>query len=184
MLRIMHNIFISNILLATLLFAFSVEAELFKGADEEGNIVYSDKPFGDAKKFTPPSLTIVDPPKVKLNKEADAEEEKVAEFKYTDFNIISPSNNETLWNDPNPTVSLQLKPGLNTDEGHTIWLLLDGKPRIKNSQELTLHIGHIERGAHKLQAQVRDKTGRTVVRSRVTIIYAKQHSILQNKSPR
>lgn len=167
------------ILLTTLLLAFPAEAELFKGVDEEGNIVYSDKPFSDAKKFTPPSLTIVDPPKVKLKQETGGNDEKITEFKYTDFNILSPVNNETLWNDPNPTVSLQLKPDLNTEKNHTIWLLLDGKPRINNSRELTLHIGYIERGAHKLQAQVRDKTGKIVARSRETVIYVKQHSRIQ-----
>jgi hypothetical protein len=187
MLQLMMNTFIKYFLLATLLSAFAVHAELYKGVDEEGNIVYSDKPFGDAKKFIPPSLTIVDALKIKSNKETDeqaAEEEKSAEFKYTDFDIVSPANGETLWNDPDPSVSLQLKPALNTAEGHTIWLLLDGRPLIRNSQELFLHIGRVDRGTHKLQAHVRDKAGKIVARTRETVIYVKQHSIIQNRSPR
>jgi ribosomal protein S8 len=72
---------------------------------------------------------------------------------------------------------LQLKPGLNEEENHSIWMLVDGKPVIKNTQSLSLKLGRIERGAHKLQAQVRDKEGKIIVRTRTTIIYIHQASV-------
>ncbi len=175
-----NNIF-KSLLLATLLFAFTVDAELYKGLNNEGNIIYSDQPFDDAQKFTPPSLTIVDAPKVKAKKKA-VEKEKTVEFKYTDFDIVSPKNNDSIWNDPDPAISLQLKPALNTAEGHNIWLLMNGKPLVKNSKSLSLHIGRADRGAHQLQAQVRDKDGKIIARTRSIIVHIKYTSI--NKSPR
>lgn len=176
----MKNNILKSLLVPALLIAFTAEAELYKGLDDNGNVIYSDKPFSNAKKFTPPALTIFDAPKVEADKEASkmpTKQEQAVEFKYTDFDIVSPTDNETLWNDPNPTVSLQLKPALNTTEGHTIWLILDNTPLIKNSQSLTLHIGHTDRGAHQLQAQVRDKNGKIIARSRAIVIHVKRATI-------
>lgn len=165
--------------------AFSAEAELYKGLDEEGNIVYSDKPSGKMEKIIPPSLTIFDPPKITTNVESEASntvEETAKEFKYTDFDIVSPRNDETIWNDPNPTVTLSLKPDLNTSENHTIWLLIDKKPLLKNTRETTLHLGYVNRGAHLLQAQVRDKNNKILARTRAIVIYVKHASV--QKQPR
>jgi len=158
-------------LLVTLLFSFVADAGLYKGLDDEGNITYSDKPFQDSEKFTPPPLSIVDAPRVKEKEEAT--EEKPAKFKYTSFNIIAPKNNDTIWNEPALTVKFQLKPELNIAENHTVWLLMDGKPLVKNSQSMSLQIGRADRGAHKLQGQVRNKEGKIVVRTRTIIVHIK-----------
>ena len=168
----MKKTIFKSFLVPFLVYAVAANAGLYKGLDDEGNVVYSDKPFDNAQKFTPPSLTIMDAPKAEAKKEA-LEEEKPAEFKYTDFDIVSPKDNQTIWNEPDLGVSVQLKPALNTAEGHNIWLLMDGKPLVKNSQSMLLPIGRADRGAHQLQAQVRDKTGKIVVRTRTIIVHIK-----------
>ncbi len=172
----MQHTYLKSLLAALLLVAISSHAELYKGIDDKGNVFYSDKPFDNAKKFTPPSLSIVDTPKVKP--EQAVTEEKPAEFKYTDFDIVTPKNNETIWNEPAVTVSLKLKPALNTAQGHNIWLMKNGKSLIKNSQSLVLPAGRLERGAHQLQAQVRDKQGKIIVRSRAIIVHIK-HAVIR-----
>ena len=172
MLGFMKKAIFKSFLLAILFYAVTADAGLYKGLDDEGNVVYSDKPFENAQKFTPPSLTIVNTPKAAAKKEV-LEEEKTAEFKYTDFDIISPKDNQTIWNEPDLGVAVQLKPALNTAEGHNIWLLMDGKPLVKNSQSLLLPIGRADRGAHQLQAQVRDEAGKIVVRTSTVIVHIK-----------
>ncbi|MCK5396423.1 MAG: DUF4124 domain-containing protein [Gammaproteobacteria bacterium] len=169
----MNDIALKSLLLSVPLFTFVAHAELYKGLDAEGNVFYSDQPFHNAEKFIPPSLSIADAPKAKQKKKV-TEEEKPAEFKYTDFDIISPTNNQTIWNEPQLNVTLQLKPGLNTAEGHTAWLIMDGKPVVENSQSTSMQIGQTDRGAHQLQAQVRDKEGKIVVRSRAIIVHIKK----------
>ncbi len=114
-------------------------------------------------------------------KEKVAAEEEPAEFKYTDFDITSPKNNETIWNAPQINIALWLKPGLNLDEGHTAWLLMDGKVVVKNSKSTSLQIGRAERGAHQLQAQVRDKEGKIVVRSRAVVVHIK-NAVVRKKA--
>ncbi len=153
----------------------AVDAQLYKGVDAEGNVVYSDKPFTSAEKFTPPPISVMDAAKAKVEKKT-AEEKKPAEFKYISFDIISPKNNQTIRNESDVAVSLKIKPGLNSDENHRIWMLVNGKPVIKNSQNLSFKVGRLERGANELQAQIRDKSGKIIVRTRTSIVFVHQTS--------
>ena len=175
MLGDMKNILLNSLLIFCLIASHAASAGLYKGLDAEGNVVYSDTPFEDAEKFTPPPLSVMDKPKVTADSKLEVDD-KPAEFKYLHFDIVSPTYNQTIRNEPDVTVSLNLKPGLNSEEGHSIWMLVDGKPVIKNSQDMTLKLGRLERGAHKLQAQVRDEQGKIVVRTRVTVVFIHQTS--------
>jgi len=186
MLVSMKNILLKSLLVSTIFFTTTTiaDAQLYKGLDAEGNVVYSDQPFENAEKFTPASLSVVNTPKrAPKPSKATADEEEVKAFKYTDFDIVSPKNNETIWDNPQLAVTLRLKPDLNTKEKHTVWLLMDGKVIVKNSQTTTLQIGRLERGAHQLQAQVKDKAGKVVVRSRPIVVHIK-NTVIQRKSPR
>ena len=168
----------TTLLLVVTLLPLIVSAELYKGLNAEGNVVYSDTSFKDAEIFIPAFLTITNAPKVKRkNIKEITKEETAAAFKYTDFDIISPIDNQTIWNQPELTVSLQLKPGLNIDEGHTVWLMMNGKTMVKNSQNMSIQIGRAERGAHQLQAHVKDTDGKTVASSRAIIVHIKQTTV-------
>ncbi len=179
---IVMKTYISKILLVTcLIYPFTAGAELYKGKDAEGNVVYSDTPFEDAEKYKAPPISVVDTHQVDLKKQAiesgEAEEKKkLADFKYTKFDITSPENNQTIWNDPNLTVTLELSPPLSTELEHTVWLVVDGVAAIKNSPSTTVQLGRLDRGAHKLQAQVRDSNGKIIVRTRTSIVHIKHGS--------
>lgn len=172
----MQNIPLKGLLAAFLLFAFSSHAQLYKGFDDKGNVFYSDKPFDNAERFSPPPLSIIDAPKVRPEPTVK-EEEELVEFKYTEFDIIAPKNNEIIWNEPAVTVSLNLKPALNAAQGHNIWLMMNGKPLIENSQSMVLSIGRLDRGSHQLQAYVKNKQGETIVRSRTIVVHIKHTGI-------
>ena len=182
MLNSMKNTISSSLLIPVLLFTITANAGLYKGLDESGNVVYSDKPFEDAQQFTPPPLSIVDAPKVQP-KDTVAEEEVAEETKYTKFNITAPKNGQTIWNVPDLSVSLQLTPALNTAEGHTTWLLMDGKPLVKRSQSLLLQIGRADRGQHTIQAQVRNNKGKIIIRTKTITIHIK-NTVVPRKAPR
>ena len=64
MLEFMKNTIIKSLLIILALLSINSQAELYKGVDEEGNVIYSDKPFNNSKKYTPPAITIVDAPKI------------------------------------------------------------------------------------------------------------------------
>jgi len=172
----MKNTILVSFLMAALVAANIADAALYKGVDSEGNVVYSDSPFDDAEKFTPPPISVMKARKVEPEKEV-VEEEKPVEFKYTRFDIVSPKNNQTIWNEPELMVSMKLTPALNSEQGHKIWLLMDGKPVMKNSQSMSLQMGQVERGAHELQGQVRDKEGKIVMRTRPVVMFIQHTSV-------
>ena len=175
---------IKTILFPTLLFPLIISAELYKGLDSEGNIIYSDTPFNNSKEFTAPAITVVDAPKVQTKKntqEKVIEKEKPKEFKYTSFNITAPVNDETIWNAPQLMVSMQLKPALNTEEGHNIWLMMDDKPLVKNSRNLSIPISRADRGSHTLQGQIRSSKGKIIKRTKSITVHIK-NSVVQRKA--
>lgn len=147
-------------------------AALYKGIDAEGNVVYSDRPFEDAERFTPPEISVVEKEKVKPEIDGKAEsEEKPVEFKYLDFDIVSPKTNDTIRDQFDMSVALKLRPGLNIEKGHSVWLLVNGKPLIEKSLDMSLRIDRLERGAQKIQAQVRDEQGKIIVRTRTVVVF-------------
>ncbi len=177
----MKNIILKGLLLTVLIISFSAAAELYKGLDDEGNVIYSDKPFNNSKQFTPPSLTIIDAPKVPPPKEEISKESEDAEFTYSLFSIAAPRNNEVIWNNPQLIVSLKVAPALNVTAGHTTWLLMDGKPLVKKSRSLLLQVGRANRGEHKLQAQIRDKKGKIIKRTKSITVHIK-NTVVQRKA--
>ena len=172
----MKNLLSKNLLLISLVASGTANAELYKGIDAEGEVEYSDKPFSDAEKFEAPPVSVVETPhdknkKILTEEVAKKQINKHAENKYTNFHIVSPKNKQSIWNDPELTVSLHLKPALNFEKKHTIWLLLDGQPLEKNSESLSIPTGRLERGEHKLQAQVRDHKGKLIIHTQAIVVY-------------
>ena len=176
MLVLMNISMSTRFLVPALLLSFTVHAGLYKGLDEEGNVVYSDKPFDNSEQFSPPPLTVVEPTKVAPKEEAVEEEEK-PETVYTTFTITSPKNEATIRNEPNVVVDMVLDPALAISEGHSIWLLLDGRPLIKKTKSLSLPIGRLDRGTHTLQAQVRNSAGKAVISTKRVKVYIHQTSV-------
>lgn len=164
--------------------SFAVNAGLYKGLDEEGNVVYSDKPFENSEVMTPPPITVIDAPKIQPKKEpAKEDEDKPEETKYTSLSIRAPKNGETIWNEPALIVSANLKPALNTAQGHRSWLIMDGKALVKNSKSMSLPIGRADRGAHTLQVQVRNKKGKILIRSKSITVHIK-NTVVPRAAPR
>ena len=166
----MKKLLIAGLLSSAFICSFAVHAVLYKGVDAEGNVVYSDQPFVDAERYTPPPISVMDAPRAVSDKKEKAEEKPV-KFEYTKFNIASPANNETLRDEAFVNVTLELKPGLNAEEDHSIWLTMDGKILVKNSKSLNLQLDNIERGAHQIQALIKDSSGKRVLRTQTVIFH-------------
>ena len=167
------------LLLLAIAFSGTVLAELYRGLDEKGNVIYSDTPFESAEKYTPPPISVVETPKVEKTGEEDVQpgpEQESEEFRYLHFDITEPAYNQTLANPVYVAVSIRLKPALNTEEKHSIWLLLDGSPVIRNSRQTRFRLDEVVRGAHQLQAQVRDSSGKIVLRTRPVVFFVQRSS--------
>ena len=190
----MINTFAKSLLLILLVSINAVSAGVYKGISSDGEVVYSDVPFRESAEFDAPPVAVLEMPDVVLDKvlseeaakadkadadriaaeKSQAESENIqsqAGYPYTKFYIKSPKDKETIWNNPDLEVSLHLEPSLNNLKKHKIWLLLDGKPLVDNSESLSIPTGRLERGEHKLQAQVRDAKGKLIIKTKSIIVY-------------
>ena len=170
------NLLLFHLLIYAVLSAGVANGGIFKGTDDKGNVYYSDQPIEDSEKFTPQSISVVGSSKgaAKTTAKAQSKEGEVESYKYAKFDIVDPLQNQVIRNQQNVSVSLQIEPPLNVKQNHKIWLLMDGKPIVKDSQVMALKVGKLNRGAHKFQAQVKDGNGKVVARTRTVVAHIKQ----------
>ena len=102
---------------------------------------------------------------------------------YEEFRITSPGDGEAIRdNAGNVNIDLSLKPNLRA--GHKIDLVLDGQS-IGGGKATAITLTDMERGAHSLQAVVKDAAGKVVARSKsITFTLQRRSAILQPGPPR
>ena len=172
--QVMNNFIYKCFLIFFFVSIPAVNATIYKGVDADGNVYFSDQPFKNAKAFTPSAISVVDSARAKPEK--DGVEKVPTAFKYTKFDIVSPLPNQVVRNQSEISVALQIAPPLNIEQDHKVWLLMDGKPVVKNSQSMSLQIARVDRGAHIFQAQVRNPEGKIIARTRTTVVHVKHTS--------
>jgi hypothetical protein len=112
------------------------------------------------------------------NAEAEAEEL----FSYRSFEIVSPGQQEVLWNTGGElNVALSFRPRI--QRTHTIFLYLDGQ----EVQQLTrgrtqVSLSDVFRGEHTLRADVKDANGNSVAQTDVSFV-VNQTSIQNPNNP-
>lgn len=101
---------------------------------------------------------------------------------YTQFNVLSPSQQQTLWNIGGTlNVSVQLTPAL--QPGHHLDAYLDGKLINVGATSPQFSLPNVYRGVHTLQAVIVDSNGEEVLRSLAVTFYVQQTSILNPNNP-
>ena len=163
--------------LILLLMPFSLQAELYKSVDEEGNVTFSDKETPNSEIIPMRMPTSI--PMPKPEPKVEATEKAPTETSYTKFQIVQPVNNATVRdNSGNVSVSLALTPPLDLASGHKISVSVDGKVVSKGSTSLTTRIPNINRGKHTIKAVVKDKNNKTVISSNTVQFHMKRRSDL------
>jgi hypothetical protein len=167
--------------------SFSVHAGIYKWVDENGEVIYSDKPRTEnMKEHTPPALQITPAIKPKPKTE-ETVEAPVAVTSYTKFDITSPVNDETIRDAAGSFgVKLALEPALDVTAGHYINLQIDGKTRVSKTTKQDINLKFIDRGSHSISAEIRDVTGKLLKASNSVTIHLHRTSTLQkapNKAP-
>jgi hypothetical protein len=167
-------------LLALLLAIPSIAEEIYKWEDESGQMHYSDVPQDGAAEVEIAPIQTFSAPTVAADTDSDSEdqeEELNEEDRYDSLAISSPSMEETIWNTGgNVTVNVSLQPSLRA--GHRITLHMDGMtmgdlPR----GAAMLALKGVERGEHKLWAEVTTKKGRSLIQSDQTTFYYQQTAV-------
>jgi hypothetical protein len=178
---------------SAIIFAGAATAQFYKSVDEEGNIVYSDTPTPGAEQLKPPPISTVEGrpvPKEQAEPDASSDEtagdevEKKPPTRYTKFSIVQPQNDVTIWDNTGAIpVSLQLEPPLDTENGHSIWVYVDGSAVVRKSQSLVQPLSGIDRGTHKIRAEVRDQKRKTLKRTQNVTVHLKRASVIPQGGP-
>lgn len=173
-------------LLMLLFLAAAAPAETWRWVDENGVVNFSDQPrpgaerveLGEVSTFSPPEWASPEP----ASDAAPADAPPEGTDWYQRLEILSPANDETLWNiEGNLDVALAVEPRIR--RGDRLRLYLDGEQVTglpANATRFT--INRVFRGGHTLRAAVVDRSGAELVTSDTTQIFVRQTSLL-NRNP-
>lgn len=159
--------------------------------DGNGTVHYSDTPVPGAKQIeltgaqgfgqasrTQQQASTPTPAAASATPQAPAS----ATAAYRTFNILSPGQQETLWNiGTNLNVQIALEPRLQPT--HRLDVFIDGQRRNLNATGLTMLVPNITRGIHTMQAVIVDQGGAEVLRSLATTFMVQQTSIQNPNAP-
>ncbi len=165
-----------RILTVLLLMTLGVSAEVYRSVDEDGNVVFSDKPGPGAEAIELDEVqTIKVPPPPRM----DFSPKKKPSQRYTEVAIQSPQNDEAIRNDGGDvTVNISVKPGLNAND--SVVLYLDGR-EIDLGGGLSKAFSGLDRGTHTLRAVVKDANGKELKSSSTSTFHLLRNSVLNRK---
>ena len=175
-------------LLPLLLLATALSADTWRWVDENGVVNFSDQPRPGAERVELQGLSTFSPPEWTSREnepEGSAEPDAEGLEWYSRLAILSPVNEETIWNNQgNLDVALAVEPRMRS--GDRINLYLDGEPVSglpPNATRFT--INRVFRGGHTLRATVVDQNGAELFSSDTQQFYVRQTSLLnpQNSPP-
>lgn len=166
----MHRILLSFLLAFS---AVVAQAAVYRYVDENGNVVFGDRPVPGAQDVTP----IAPPPSVKPAKPvASAPSKGVApnaaappplakpapalKIRYTDVLIRVPGNDEMVGNNEGiVSIDFSVVPPLRADLGHKVIALIDGVPAGKPTALSPLVVENLDRGSHTMVLAVIEPKG-------------------------
>ena len=148
----------------------SLQADIYKWADENGNVHFSDKPQPGAETITLPPTQTYSPPKATEPLPPVPEISRQTTATYTKIMIVQPQDQETIRSSQGIlTVITRVEPDLNT--GDKLQLIYDGSPVGPPKIEPAFTLKQIFRGSHTLQLQVVSVDGAIIGSSRPVTIF-------------
>ena len=153
-------------------------------AGDGGTVEFSDKPRVGAdkldirvplRKSPPPSAAPAPGTEQAAPSAADVQPQP-----YQALEISTPRNDDTVRdNAGNVGVELRLIPPLQPQFGHSLVLLMDGRPAEAPGLNTRFELRNVERGSHTLQAFVLDAVGKTLFASAKSTFHLHRASVRQ-----
>jgi hypothetical protein len=174
------------LILLTLLAAGTASAvPVWKWVDKNGQAHYTDVPVPGAQRIDllgVQSVPAVTPQRTQAAEGASAESKSTEP--YQRFVVVSPGQQQTLWNiQAMLNVQVEVEPSLRP--GDHMDVFLDGQRISIGAMSTEFTVPDVFRGVHTLQAVIADSNGQDLVRSLAVTFMVQQTSILNpnNKQP-
>ena len=173
------------LILFGVLLAAAASATTYKWVDSKGVTHYSDRPQPGAEIVELQPAQTFDASAATPAQRPAARNQQASEAVRYELDVWKPENNETFQNTGNVvSVGLRLEPDL--QDGHAIWIYLDGK-RVDGlpASGSSFEVPNVARGTHTLTVVVADLSGATLVSSPAITFHLHQPSLLApNRVPR
>jgi hypothetical protein len=179
------------ILLSALSVSSVSGAPAWTWVDASGTVHYSDTPVPGAKQIELPGAQSFAGANRSLPATSAANANSAARATpqpaqpataYRTFNIVSPGQQETLWN-VGATLNVQVLVEPRLQPNHRIDVFIDGQRRNLNVTGTQLAVPDVFRGIHTMQAVIVDQRGTEVLRSLATTFMVQQTSIQNPNNP-
>jgi len=171
-------------LVLLILLSASVQADVYKSVDENGEVSFSDQPTPNAQRMKLPELpTYKAPPVPDFSSSPKTTPAPVAS-PYDSVKIVAPENDATI-RDNQGVVSVQvaLEPPLMIKQGHKIQFYLNGEPHGIPIGTTSISFSNLDRGTYTLTASVVDASGAVLMTSDPVVFHLHQESVLNPNSP-
>lgn len=154
----LHMRLIIGLLLLSFM-GFAVAEIVYKSVDENGNIIFTDKPSIDAEEIKLQKLQTIKNPNPAKHTPRPKQPKQDASYKT--FLVSNPADGAGLRsNDGDVSISLSLQPPLRPS--HKIIILLDGK-EVSNGSNNSVSLQKLDRGTHNISANVIDENGKQLI---------------------
>ncbi len=173
------------LILLALYSGLTIAADVYKTVDENGNVIFSDKPSSDAERIHIKEIQTIDSGGVPESTESAPEGESAAtdEFGgYYKLQILEPKNDSSFQeNSGSLNVSVEVEPAFSPDLGHKLVLNMDGKP-VTTSSTTQMSVSNVDRGTHTIFVTAVDESGKELIQSDSVTFTMHRYSKLQNNS--
>ncbi|MFT7414150.1 MAG: hypothetical protein ACI9FO_000808 [Methylophagaceae bacterium] len=164
--------------LLLLLISLSVQADVYRSIDKQGNVIFSDTASDNAEKIElQESYTYTPPVIIDLAEDEPSPDlVEIAVPNYT-VSIVSPSQNEAIRaNAGNITISSTITPALNTERADKLVFSLDDQLKSAAQDTNSYTFTNVDRGSHIAVVSVVDKTGK-VIKASKSILFHLQRAV-------
>ncbi len=189
---LVYRCFLLTLVTFTLVFVVNPStAQVYKSVDENGNVIYSDRPLdSDAKVVELPPISVIEAPAYQLavkGTEENDEEDPGKEIplstlrkNYQDFAIISPQPEESFWG-LDDVVTVVWNTRYQLQDGMQAVIFLDADEHSKTT-ERSVSLDGLVRGEHFIEAYLIDKNEQKVVTAQPVTFFLRRPNIHSNRS--
>ena len=165
--------------LLVLLATPALQAAIYKHVDANGKVSYTDQPPHDAEAVDLPPANVLNlgTPSAPAEENPQEAEVPAGPVPYTSLVVDGPTG--TLTN-PTEAVSISATPEPALQKGHQLVLLHNGK-EVDTQGGSGLTIPQIDRGEHTFVAEIRDSSGKVLIRSTPHVFVVFRPSVLMRK---
>lgn len=165
-----------------ILLSASVQADVYKSVDENGEVIFSDQPTPNAQRMKLPELPTYKA--LPVPGFSSSPKPAPAASPYDSLKIVAPENDATIRDNQGVVrVEVALEPPLMRKQGHKIQFYLNGEPHGIPVATTSISFSNLDRGSYTLTTSVVDASGAVLMTSDPVVFHLHRESVLNPNSP-